>query len=137
MLKLCEANLRALATSLDNEQHAGAEIFNLLSRLPHTCNDAELLFEVADKVAQGVNDALITTLRYDHMRLMGTEMECRQKHVTLLMAEQKAESLNDYARPVRRRKLQRSKSLIGSIFSQSTPSEYNLSQNRQSGGVHE
>jgi hypothetical protein len=60
MLKLREADIRALATG---GEHSSADVFNILSRLPQVCDDADVLFDVAQRVAGSVTDTLILTLR--------------------------------------------------------------------------
>lgn len=61
MLKLREADMRAIAGQ--EGEGASAELFNLLARLPQTCNDADILFDVLARVATGVSDTLVATLR--------------------------------------------------------------------------
>ena len=60
MLKMKESELRG-EFAVD---HSSANIFNLLSELPGSIEDADFLFDMALKVAPSITDALISSLRW-------------------------------------------------------------------------
>lgn len=84
-----------------------AQLFNVISNLPLTVEEADVLLDSAFSVAPSLNDSLIQTLR--------------KKHMAYLMAEQGA-LLNPEAdsnlpkQHINRRKLKRSQSFISQIF---------------------
>lgn len=100
MLKVRERELRGTTNS--------ADIFNLLSDLPGTVDDADYLLDVSYKVAGSLNEIMITSHRKKHLAYLMVD------HGVLIGNPER--TLNLPKERINRRKLKRSQSLVSQIF---------------------